>query len=124
MIRTVSLVNGEMIIGKTEDLLDSFKIFNPFYIIEDINEDGISGSKLTNVLTFSASDYIVVSKEKVVFDFEVSKPMSSYYEKIVSLYDKRMADRIVDEALQEIDQAEERYQKLMNMFKPNKSKLN
>jgi hypothetical protein len=124
MIRTVSLINGEMIIGETEDLSDSFKIINPFYIIDDVNENGISGSKLTNVLTFSASDYIVINKNKVVFDFPVSKAMSAYYERLVSLYDKRVSEEIVNEALREMDKAEKRYEKLMSMLKPNKSQLN
>jgi hypothetical protein len=117
-------MNGEMIIGETEDLSDSFKIINPFYIIDDVNEDGISGSKLTNVLTFSASDYIVINKNKVVFDFPVSKAMGAYYERLVSLYDKRVSEEIVNEALREMDRAEKRYEKLMSMLKPNKSQLN
>jgi len=124
MIHVISLMNGEMIIGETEDLSDSFKITNPFYIVDEINENGISGSKLTNVLTFSSSDCIVINKNKVVFDFPVSKAMSTYYTKLVTLHDKRLADEIVNEALREMDRSEKRYEKLMSMIKPNKSHLN
>lgn len=124
MIRILNLVNGEQLIGEVEDLSDSFKMVNPFYIVDAMNEEGSVGSKLTNVLTFSSSDYILISKERVVFDFAVSKPMSSYYERLVSLHDKSMADDIVNEALNEMDRAEKRYQKLMDMMKPAKSKLN
>lgn len=124
MIRTISLTNGELIIGEVEDLSDSFKVVNPFYIVDDVNEDGLTGSKLTNVLTFSSSDYIVIHKEKIVFDFPVSKPMCAYYERLVALHDKRAADETIHEALNEMDRAEKRYQKLMSMLKPDKSQLN
>lgn len=124
MIRILNLVNGEQLIGEVEDLSDSFKMIDPFYIVDAMNEEGTVGSKLTNVLTFSSSDYILISKEKVVFDFPVSKPMCSYYERLVSLHDKSIANSIVNEALNEMDRAEKRYQKLMDMMKPTKSKLN
>lgn len=124
MIRILNLMNGEQIIGEVEDLSDSYKVVDPFYIVDAINEEGSIGSKLTNVLTFSTSDYIVVNKDKVVFDFPVSKPMCTYYERLVGLHDKKMADDVVNEALHEMNQAEKRYQKLMDMMKPAKSKLN
>jgi len=124
MIRILNLMNGEQIIGEVEDLSDSYKVVDPFYIVDAINEEGSIGSKLTNVLTFSTSDYIVVNKNKVVFDFPVSKPMCTYYERLVGLHDKKMADDVVNEALHEMNQAEKRYQKLMDMMKPAKSKLN
>lgn len=124
MIRILNLMNGEQIIGEVEDLSDSYKVVDPFYIVDAINEEGSIGSKLTNVLTFSTSDYIVINKDKVVFDFPVSKPMCTYYERLMRLHDKKMADDVVNEALHEMNQAEKRYQKLMDMMKPAKSKLN
>jgi hypothetical protein len=124
MIRAISLMNGEQIIGNVEDHYENFKVFNPFYIVETINEDGLAGSKLTNVLTFSSSDYIIVSKSHVVFEFPISKAMCNYYEKLVSLYDKKSSDDIVNEALHEMTQAETRYEKLMAMLMPDRSKLN
>lgn len=124
MIRIVNLINGEQIIGETEDLSDSYRITNPFYIVDAMNEEGSIGSKLTNVLTFSSSDYIMVSKEKVVFDFPVIDSMGTYYKKLVQWYDKRAADDIIRSALHEMDQSEKRYEKLMSMIRPDKSQLN
>lgn len=124
MIRAVSLINGELILGDVEDHIKEIQIFNPFYIVDEVNEDGISGSKLTNVLTFSSSDYIVVNKDKVVFDFPVSETMSTYYKRLVSLYSKKTADDTIREALNEMDRAEKRYEKLMSMIKPDKTQLN
>lgn len=124
MIRILNLINGEQIIGEVEDLSDSYKIIDPFYIIDAMNDEGSVGCKLTNVLTFSPSDYIVVNKDKIAFDFPVSTPMCTYYERLVSLHDKKIADDIINEALYEMNQAERRYQKLMDMMKPDKSKLN
>lgn len=124
MIRIVTLINGEQIIGEVEDLSDSYRIVNPFYIVDAMNEEGSIGSKLTNVLTFSASDYILINKEKVVFDFPVLDSMIKYYQKLVDWSDKRAAEQIINNALDEMEQSEKRYQKLMSMLKPDKSQLN
>jgi hypothetical protein len=124
MIRIVNLINGEQIIGHVEESTDSYKIVDPFYIVDAINNEGSIGSKLTNVLTFSSTEYIVINKNKIVFDFPVSKHMCMYYERLVSLHDKKMAEEVVNEAINEMNHAEERYQKLMNMIRPDKSKLN
>lgn len=124
MIRILNLINGEQIIGDVEDLFDCYKVVNPFYILDAVNEEGSIGSKLTNVLTFSSSDYIMINKDKLIFDFPVSTAMITYYERLVDLNDKALAESIITEALNEMNQAEKRYQKLMDMIKPNKSKLN
>lgn len=124
MIRIITLINGEQLIGEVEDLSDSYRIVNPFYIVDAMNEEGSIGSKLTNVLTFSASDYILINKEKVVFDFPVLDSMIKYYQKLVDWSDKRAAEQIINNALDEMEQSEKRYQKLMSMLKPDKSQLN
>lgn len=124
MIRVVNLINGEQLIGVVEESSNFYKINNPFYIIDAINNEGFVGSKLTNVLTFSSSEYIIVDKSKIVFDFEVSKQMCVYYEKLVSMHDKQIEDNIINEAINEMNQTEKRYQQLMDMIRPDKKKLN
>lgn len=124
MIEIINLTNGEQIIGDIEDLEDRYKVTSPFYIVDSINDDGLSGFKLTNVLTFSSVEYIVVSKEKVVFTFPVTKLMATYYGRLRDLHSKTDSDFIINEAIAEMDAAEERYQKLMDMIKIDKTKLN
>ena len=124
MIRVVNLINGEQLIGVVEESSNFYKINNPFYIIDAINNEGFVGSKLTNVLTFSSSEYIIVDKSKIIFDFEVSKQMCVYYEKLVSMHDKQIEDNIINEAINEMNQTEKRYQQLMDMIRPDKKKLN
>jgi hypothetical protein len=124
MIRIVNLINGEQLIGVVAESSNFYKITNPFYIIDAINNEGFVGSKLTNVLTFSPSEYIMVDKSKIVFDFEVSKQMCIYYEKLVSMHDKQIEDNIINEAINEMNQTEKRYQQLMDMIRPDKKKLN
>ena len=124
MIRVVNLINGEQLIGVVEESSNFYKINNPFYIIDAINNEGFVGSKLTNVLTFSSSEYIMVDKSKIVFDFEVSEQMCIYYEKLVSMHDKQIEDNIINEAINEMNQTEKRYQQLMDMIRPDKKKLN
>jgi hypothetical protein len=124
MIRIVNLINGEQLIGVVEESSNSYKITNPFYIIDAINNEGFVGSKLTNVLTFSPSEYIMVDKSKIVFDFEASKQMCVYYERLVSMYDKQIADDVINEAIGGMNQTEKRYQQFMDMIRPDKTKLN
>ena len=124
MIRIVNLINGEQLIGVVAESSNFYKITNPFYIIDAINNEGFVGSKLTNVLTFSSSEYIMVDKSKIVFDFEVSEHMCIYYEKLVSMHDKQIEDNIINEAINEMNQTEKRYQQLMDMIRPDKKKLN
>ena len=124
MIRIVNLINGEQLIGMVEESSNFYKITNPFYIIDAINNEGFVGSKLTNVLTFSSSEYIMVDKSKIVFDFKVSEQMCIYYEKLVSMHDKQIEDNIINEAINEMNQTEKRYQQLMDMIRPDKKKLN
>jgi len=124
MIRIVNLINGEQLIGMVEESSNFYKITNPFYIIDAINNEGFVGSKLTNVLTFSPSEYIMVDKSKIVFDFKVSEQMCIYYEKLVSMHDKQIEDNIINEAINEMNQTEKRYQQLMDMIRPDKKKLN
>ena len=124
MIRILNLVNGEQIIGDVEEYSVRCRVINPFYIVDAVNEEGSIGSKLTNVLTFSPSDYIEIDHSKIVFSFPASVSMGSYYKKLVALHDKKLADEIINEALNEMDQSERRYQKLMEMIRPDKSKLN
>lgn len=124
MIQIINLVNGEQIIGEVEDLYDHCKVTHPFYIIDSINDEGLSGFKLTNVLTFSASEFIVLNKEKIVFAFNVTESMVSYYKRLQALHSKTDADFIIREAMAEMDAAEQRYQKLMEMLKLDKKNLN
>jgi len=124
MIRIVNLINGEQLIGVVAESSNFYKITNPFYIIDAINNEGFVGSKLTNVLTFSSSEYIIVDKSKIIFDFEVSKQMCVYYEKLVSMHDKQIENNIINEAINEMNQTEKRYQQLMDMIRPDKKKLN
>lgn len=124
MVRIVTLINGEQLIGEIEDFSESIKMFRPFYIVDAVTEDGAIGSKLTNVLTFSASEYIVIHKDKIVFDFPAKQIMIQYYKKLIEWYNEEAGENIIKQALDEMEQSEKRYQKLLQMLKPDKSQLN
>lgn len=117
MIYIYSLINGELIIGKSAELPAMVKIIDPFYIMDSITEEGQFGTKLTSVLTFSSSDYIVVSEDKVLFCFPASDAMVAYYEKLVDWYKKNNSDLILEEAVAEMEKSEKRYDKLMHMLR-------
>ena len=96
MIRIANLINGEQIIGEFD-----FSIT----------------SKIT-------TDYIVLNEDKVMFDFPASDGMIKYYNKLKEWSKKSDADFIINEAINEMEESEKRYETLMNMIKPNKSSLN
>lgn len=125
MIRIANLINGEQIIGEFDfSTTSKIIIVNPFYISDAITEAGTIGSKLINVLTFSSTDYIVLNEDKVMFDFPASDGMIKYYNKLKEWSRKSDADFIINEAINEMEESEKRYETLMNMIKPNKSSLN
>ena len=124
MIRIFNLINGEQIIGEVDDLSDNFKLINPFYIVEDVNDFGLRGSKLTNMLTFSSSDYIMLELKHVIYHFPVTETMEKYYRELIRITDKQLIDNKINESLFEMKQYEDRYEKLMQMVKPKKSDLN
>ena len=130
MIRILNLINGEQIIGEVKRPEDGYlkdgylKVYDPFYIVEAMTDDGSFGSKLTNVLTFSSDDYILIHEDKIVFESSASESMISYYKKLIEHYDKTISDKVINEALNEMDRAEKRYEKLMSMIKPDKTQLN
>ena len=123
MIYIYSLINGELIIGKSAELPAMIKIIDPFYIMDSITETGQFGTKLTSVLTFSSSDCIVISEDKVLFCFPASDAMVAYYEKLVDWYKKNNSDVILEEAITEMEKSEKRYDKLLTMLRGN-NKIN
>lgn len=124
MIKIVMLTNGEQIIGDVEEHGSEYKITNPFYMIDAVNDHGSSGSRMANLLTFSSIDYITVNTRFVMYEFPVLDSMAEYYSRLTKHIDKSMADSIIQQSLVDLREQEERYEKLLSMVRPKKSKLN
>lgn len=114
--RVFNLISGEQIIGEIEPQPDYYKIINPFYITDAMDESGILGSKITKVLTFSASDYIIIDNNKIVFSFVPSESMIDYYKKLVEYAAGADVDSYLKHALEQMNKSEERYKKLISMM--------
>lgn len=125
MIGILNLLNGEQIIGELQTPEDERCIVtNPFYIVDAINVDGMVGTKLTNVLTFSANDFIIIDKKNILYAFEASKVMSAYYQKIVEITDNYSSEMIIKDAISRIDAEQKKYEKTLQQNTLDKSKLN
>ncbi len=108
MIRIYTLVNGEQIIGEFADsaAYSESTIKDPFYIMEAQDEYGNSGMKLINVCTFSEEQCIIVSNKHIVFSIKANEPMTRYYEKVVAAHSKSSVKKMIDDAIQEMDDME------------------
>lgn len=114
MVNIYTLVNGEQIIG-TEDFSGEYVIIkNPFYILEAQDEHGNSGMKLINVCTFSEQQYITVNNQHVVFSIPSNSNMTRYYEKLVEAYHNGDTVKMIQDAIAEMDDMEEKMRQVIS----------
>lgn len=113
MIQILNLVNGEQIIGDVHETWGrDLQVKDPFYIIDTTDEEGNSGTKLINVLTFSDEDVISITNSSVVFRFNASEHMIKYYQVILESSKKTNTQKMFHEAienLKEMDNAMKEY---------------
>lgn len=114
MIHIYTLVNGEQIIGGHNPGGDQVKIDNPFYIIEAQDEFGNNGMKLINVCTFSKEQCIIVNDKHIVFSVEANDYMVRYYEKLAAAYNHSATSKMIEEAIKEMDDMEEKMRNIIS----------
>ena len=113
MIKIVTLINGEQIIGKVSDFSRTvIQITDPYYVMDGIDDDGNHGSRLINVLTLSKEDVITINRSHVVFQFEASDTACAYYEKIDAM-NKKNSGVAINRALEELEEMDQRMQEMM-----------
>jgi hypothetical protein len=108
MVRIYTLVNGEQIIGEFVDSTAYIQstIKDPYYIMEIQDEFGNNGMKLINVCTFSEEQCIVVNNKHIVFSTKANEPMTRYYKRIVVAHSHSGTSKMIEEAIQEMDDME------------------
>lgn len=112
MATIYTLVNGEQIIGVGsagwESVTTQTNIKDPFYIIEAQDEYGNNGMKLINVCTFSDQQYIVVDNKHIVFSVPANDHMTRYYQKLVAAHSNADTYKMLEEAIGEMDDMEQK----------------
>lgn len=119
MANIYTLVNGEQIIGVHKDHWEVANqytcIENPFYIFDAQDEFGNNGMKLINVCTFSDQQYITIHNQHIIFSIPASEQMSKYYNKLVHVQTKSDTAKMIDEAIREMDDMEEKMREIISL---------
>lgn len=114
MINIYTLVNGEQIIGYEKGNNEYVTIEDPYYIMEAQDELGNNGLKLINVCTFSKEQCIVVNDKHIVFSVEANDYMARYYEKLVAAHNHSAVSKVIEEAIKEMDDMEEKMRDIIS----------
>lgn len=126
MVYIYTLVNGEQIIGSYADSIVEgvCTIQDPYYIMESQDEYGNNGMRLINVCTFSKEQCIIVNDMHIVFSTVASEKMTEYYQKIVDAYNNKDISKMMEEAIEQMEDMDNRMRKLISKRLVGGSKVN
>ena len=114
MVYIYTLVNNIQIIGYQSLANEYITIKDPYYIMESQDDYGNNGMRLINVCTFSQEQCIVINDKHIVFSIKANEYMTRYYEKIVNAYNHSAASRLIEDAIQEMDNMENKMREIIS----------
>lgn len=105
MVYIYALVNGEQIIGNRIDNNERGVsiIGDPYYMMESQDDYGNNGMRLINVCTFSKEQCIIVNDTHIVFSVAASEKMTEYYQKVVAAYNNKDVSKMMEDAIKDIE---------------------
>lgn len=105
MVYIYTLVNGEQIIGNRIDNNERGVsiIGDPYYMMESQDDYGNNGMRLINVCTFSKEQCIIVNDTHIVFSVAASEKMTEYYQKVVVAYNNKDVSKMMEDAIKDIE---------------------
>ena len=105
MVYIYALVNGEQIIGNYIDNNERGVsiIGDPYYMMESQDDYGNNGMRLINVCTFSKEQCIIVNDTHIVFSVAASEKMTEYYQKVVAAYNNKDVSKMMEDAIKDIE---------------------
>jgi hypothetical protein len=105
MVYIYTLVNGEQIIGNRIDNNERGVsiIGDPYYMMESQDDYGNNGMRLINVCTFSKEQCIIVNDTHIVFSVAASEKMTEYYQKVVAAYNNKDVSKMMEDAIKDIE---------------------
>ena len=105
MVYIYALVNGEQIIGNYIDNNERGVsiIGDPYYMMESQDDYGNNGMRLINVCTFSKEQCIIVNNTHIVFSVAASEKMTEYYQKVVAAYNNKDVSKMMEDAIKDIE---------------------
>lgn len=117
-VNIYTFVNGEQIIGMHKDHWETAGSYscieNPFYILEAQDEYGNNGMKLINVCTFSDQQYITVNNQHIVFSIPAANSMIRYYQKLLEAYNNTDTTKMINDAIKEMEDMEEKMREIIS----------
>ncbi len=115
MIKIVKLINGEEIIGDVEgDFSQFYNIFEPFNIKYVDEEKYGVGVKLDYILAFSQNNCVTIRNNSVIYSYMPSNNLQSYYEKLVEYKNEQNPDELVKQTIQNMEDMDNHYRKLIS----------
>lgn len=116
LVYIYTLVNGEMIIGSyiDNDKPGFSTIGKPYYIMESEDQYGNSGMKLINVCTFSKEQCIIVNDTHIVFSIKANEKMTEYYQKLVVLHNDKDTSTMIDDAIKDMEDMENKMREIIS----------
>jgi cell division protein FtsB len=115
MVYIYTLVNGEQIIGSHAFTGDGVStIQDPYYIMESEDQYGNSGMKLINVCTFSKEQCIIVNNTHIVFSIAANDKMTEYYQKLVAAYNNKDTSTMIEDAIKDMEDMEDKMRKIIS----------
>lgn len=115
MVRIYTLVNGEQIIGNGNyKTYTATTIRDPYYVMEAEDEYGNSGMKLINVCTFSKEQCIIVNDTHIVFSIKANEKMTEYYQKLVVLHNDKDTSTMIDDAIKDMEDMENKMREIIS----------
>jgi hypothetical protein len=114
MVYIYTLVNGEQIIGHEKGNKEYVTIEDPYYIMESQDDYGNNGMRLINVCTFSEEQCIVINDKHIVFSVKANEYMTRYYEKLANAYSHSATSKLIEDAIKEMDDMEEKMREVIS----------
>lgn len=114
MVYIYTLVNNIQIIGYQSLANEYITIKDPYYIMESQDDYGNNGMRLINVCTFSQEQCIVINDKHIVFSIKANEYMAHYYERIVVAHSHSGTSKMIEEAIQEMDNMENKMREIIS----------
>ena len=115
MIQIVKLINGDEIIGEVEgDFSEFYNIYEPFNMTRvDVEQYGM-GVKLDYILAYSQNNCVTIKNNSVIYNYKPSENLKNYYEKLVEYKNEHDPDAIIKETIQNMEEMDNHYRKLIS----------
>jgi hypothetical protein len=114
MIRVLSLINGEKIIGEVEDdFSEYYNVVHPFDLEQVDDAVYGSGLKINYLLQHSQKNCITIKNNMVLYSYIPNENMRTYYEKLVQYKVEYKPDDMIEKTINDMEAMDKKYRQLL-----------